>query len=616
MAFSTHDIVPDSPTNNFATLNVLDTKYGAGSFSDGNLKGETTSAGVGRFTSAIRPITGKYYCEFYIVTVNRFSVGIENSKKIGSGQSGIDENSIILIYSGQGFYNSTIYSNYSASLANGNVIGVVLDLDNKNIFISINGTYANSATLTEIENGTTTHSFNAYCSVAQNTLFDGNIGIFFEDNSASDFTSAVANFGQDPTFGGNKNTPATVNGVTGPFAPSGDAAGTAGLFYYPPPAGFKSLCTANLPDFTPTVTGDTPQEYFKAVTYTGNVPANNTTGSQNVDLGILADLIWIKDRNSGTNQNHGLFDSVRGFDKWIGSNTTSAQDATANAYLSYVSGTTYNIGWSPSINSNTHLKIAWCWKAGGAPDLTSSPTKPFAKNGVQYETLSAANITAGTITPTAMSVNTDAGFSIVKYTGTGSSADLPHGLTKTPEFIVIKNTQAANSWAVYHVSIGPQQQILLNDSGAASSDSNGFDATPTTNYVNLGSGASMDTNQTGTHIMYCWHSVEGYSKFGSYTGNGSTDGPFVYCGFRPAWVMIKEVASSNNWSITDSVRNPYNPVDQWLNPNLSSTTYTYTTGDYTSLGFKLRNTGTGTNSSNTYIFMAFAEQPFKFSNAR
>jgi hypothetical protein len=476
--------------------------------------------------------------------------------------------------------------------------------------------------------------------------------IYVDGNNSS---TAYFNFGQDPTFGGNKNTPATVNingtNVTGPFAPSGDAAGTSGLFYYPPPAGAKALCTANLPEMTPTVNDDVPKDYFKAVTWTGQTTGgayDHATGK--VTTSMAPDLVWIKSRSSSYSNN--INDSVRGVGRFLmsniavdevnssdGYNTNSTADA--NTILRSFDADGFNVGNNVNVNDPSNNMVAWCWKAGGAPDLTSSPTKPFAKNGVQHETLSAANITAGTITPTAMSVNTDAGFSIVKYGGSNttgllsssvSSATIPHGLNDC-EFCIIKNLKWSNTWVVSHRSIAPNV-MSLQDTGIAGSTppvdpAYGQITTLGSNTVTItrgsirGDNVGEDFDAGGgqfEYIMYCWHSVEGYSKFGSYTGNEDPDGPFVYCGFRPAWVMVKRTDSANSWFILDNARNFYNSIDEYLaadDPAGEGTAANI--ADFVSNGVKIRG-GSGyfgfNASGGTYIYMAFAEQPFNYANAR
>jgi hypothetical protein len=368
------------------------------------------------------------------------------------------------------------------------------------------------------------------------------------------------------------------------------------------------------------------------VIWSGTTYANAT-----VPVGFTPDFVWAKAENA--NSNHRLVDSVRGGNGSLMYELAS-NDAGGNGTDSAITGLSNN-GINLSSGNFGAVSgqdiVAWCFRAGGPPDLTSSPTKPFAKNGVQYETLSAANITAGTITPTAMSVNTDAGFSIVKYGGSNttgllsssvSSATIPHGLNDC-EFCIIKNLDNGNTWVVSHTSITPNV-MALQDSGLAASTppvdpTYGQITSLNSNTVTITRGSTRGDNvgenlNSWGYIMYCWHSVEGYSKFGSYTGNGSPDGPFVYTGFRPAFILLKNTDNSGAWwLIIDAQRSPYNVVDDYLYPN-DAAVESSSSGDsfdFLSNGFKPRGTGGGANGSgNKIIFMAFSEQPFKFSNAR
>jgi hypothetical protein len=587
MAFSTHDIVPDSPTNNFCTLNLLD-EAGGLLFSEGNLKISANTGWDGSRANFSYPLTGKWYWEtFCAARSTGVTVGILSTSAVIVGDLAASSNGYVYNSGDGSKYNNGSASSYGNTWGQNNIIGVLWDSD--------------TATLTFYKDG-----------ISQGTAWSGLTGEFSPAINVNGSDSMIANFGQDPSFGGASNLP------TGAGDYDTDAAGnsTGGRFAYQPPTDALALCTANLPDFTPTVTDDTPQDYFEAVTYTGNGTGQSITG-----IGFQPDLVWVKKRSASGN--HFLVDSVSGANKELNSNNTAAQVNNTGGIQS-LNPTSFTVGIDGGVNGSSETYVAWCWKAGGAPTADNSNTSgAMTANSVSLNGTLQSNYTpAGspTVYPKRMSINTDAGFSIVKYTGTGSSADLPHGLNKAPEFILIKNIEVANSWAVYHVSLGPQKQFLLNSTNGSSSDINGFDATPTTNYVNLGSGASMDTNQTGTHIMYCWHSVEGYSKFGSYVGNGSADGPFIYTGFKPSFLIIKDTTSAGGWFILDNARNQYNPVNSYLlaqssgteDPNNSTVDY-----DFVSNGIKVRATSTNLNTNNNvYIFMAFAEMPFKYANAR
>jgi hypothetical protein len=335
-------------------------------------------------------------------------------------------------------------------------------------------------------------------------------------------------------------------------------------FAYTAPSGFKALCTQNLPD--PTIVDG--GEYFDVVTDTG---ANIKSASEAVYTHQWA---WIKDMDNVNN--HQLIDSVRGTSAVLQSNTTAAE-------------TTYS---TPSGES-----VAWVWSA---PNTGVSNTD-------------------GTITST-VSANTDSGFSIVTYTGTGANATVGHGLGVAPSMIIVKNRDDTDVWLVQHTSMGPTKYIILNRTDAEGTASTVWnDTAPTSTVFSIGTLTDVNTN-TEDFVAYCFAAIPGYSAFGSYTGNGSTDGPFVYTGFRPAFVMVKNSSAAWNWIIWDSERNTYNQADNVLQPNNSDAEYissSFMSIDILSNGFKLRTSDSQENGSgNTLIYAAFAENPFKYSLAR
>jgi len=374
------------------------------------------------------------------------------------------------------------------------------------------------------------------------------------------------------------------------------------------------------------------------VLYTGNGSTQSITG-----VGFQPDFVWSKPRSAGFNI---VRDSVRGSTYRLITDGTYAELSDSN-YGTF-SSDGFNLGAENNINANTVNYIAWCFRAGGEPSGSTSTTgsaKRINTSGTQDDTSCSALATAATnagasnvITPTLMSINQAAGFSIVKYTGNGGTRTVPHGLSSAPDFIIIKSlsegtTNYTGQWDVYHTSLGANKLIALNTTGAYTSPTNVWTATPDSNVITIGSAAAINYS-SDNYIAYCWHSVEGYSKFGSYTGNGSTDGPFVYCGFRPAFVMIKQITTTSDyssWAIFDNARDPSNPTNYLHSIFANRSAQEGKRGDGTSAnsanvvvldilsnGFKLRDVGSSEINQDTkeYIFMAFAEQPFKFSNAR
>jgi hypothetical protein len=341
-------------------------------------------------------------------------------------------------------------------------------------------------------------------------------------------------------------------------------------FAYAAPTGFKTLCTANMP--TPTIKN--PKSYMNVATYTG------TNAIQSISsLGFSPDLVWIKSRSTLTW--NFLFDSIRGATKWLASNQTGAEATNTTSLISFNSDG-FSLSADPAPDTSTGWNaalatyVAWCW----------------SKNSV-------------------------AGMDIVSYTGTGANMTINHSLGAIPKMIINKSRSAVGGWPVYHASLGNTGALQLESSGAFSVSNLYWNNTsPTASDFTVNAG--LATNGT-TYINYLFAEIDGYSKFGSYTGNGSTDGPFVWCGFRPKYILIKTTGASYNWWIIDTARGSANVVNNVQFADLAATDYT-TAGveiDIISSGFKIRNTNGGDNGSSvTYIFAAFAEYPFKYARAR
>jgi hypothetical protein len=354
-------------------------------------------------------------------------------------------------------------------------------------------------------------------------------------------------------------------------------------FAYTAPSGFKALCTANLP--APVVTK--PSTVMDVKLYTGNGSTQTISG-----LGFSPDFVWLKKRNGATS--HRLFDVVRGATKNLYSNTTDAE-GTDSTSLSSFDSTGFSLGDNGAVNALNDTYAAWAWDAGSS---TVTNTQGSISSQVR--------------------ANASAGFSIVTYTGTGANATVGHGLGVAPQMIIVKSRGSVTNWGVGHTSIGWANALRLNTTDASSAQATFWNSTaPTSTVFSIGTGPS--TNNNGDSIVaYCFAPVAGYSAFGSYTGNGSTDGPFVYTGFRPRWVMWKNITSAGSWYIHDAARSSYNVTKAALFPNLSDAeNSTYSDLDILSNGFKQRRTDSDNNASgNTYIYAAFAESPFQYARAR
>jgi hypothetical protein len=332
-----------------------------------------------------------------------------------------------------------------------------------------------------------------------------------------------------------------------------------------------------------------------ATTYTGTGATNSIVNSDLGSTGFKPDLVWIKSRSAATDNK--LTDSVRGATKVLISNT-SAADATDTNGLTAFNTNGFTLGTDTNYNNSGATYVGWQWQAGQGS--TSSNTN-------------------GSITST-VSVNATAGFSIVTWSGNGSNATIGHGLGVAPQFIAIKDRTNSYSWRNYHVSTGNTGYVYFNSTDAYTASSTTFNNTsPTTSVFSVGTEVNVNAS-ANNYVAYCWAPVAGFSQFGSYVGNGSNDGPFVYTGFRPKFLLFKQSSASGEyWHIMDTTRSPYNGVDLDLYPNLANAESTYSPPalDLLSNGIKFRtNNGAWNGSGATYIYAAFAENPFKYANAR
>ena len=329
-----------------------------------------------------------------------------------------------------------------------------------------------------------------------------------------------------------------------------------------------------------------PLDHFNARLYTGTGSALNVTG-----VGHQPDLVWCKDRSASNN--HILHDVVRGVNYQIYSDINNAQ-TNASGFLTAFGTDGFTLGTDGAINTNGNNYVSWNWKAGNSSGSTN------------YN---------GTINST-VSVNTTAGFSIVRYTGTGSNATVGHGLGVAPSWILFKNLSSARNWIVYHTGIGATKNLYLDLDNAANTSSTTFQDTEPTSTV-FSVGTSVGVNESGDSIIaYCFAEKQGFSKFGRFTANASTNGPFLYCGFRPRLLIIKRDNSAAPWSTVDAARNTVNQVNLELKLDTNAVDANQGDGcDFLSNGVKLRDSA-DMNSGNgdTFVFHAFAEAPLVGSN--
>jgi len=562
-----NDSVIDTPTNNYCILNRLasnaTTLNNGGLYWVGDTGTDDFLGGVGSFGMK----SGKWYFEHTCTTVGVSSVGIIPVDKLYNLPYGDQIYAVGAVsyssYTGGkmlGDASAASYSTYGDTWTTNDVIGVAFDADNNAIWFSKNGAWqdtdgsSSSATIkAQIEAGTTTNAAYTGLTNEYNPLF-------------TSYSSGAghANFGQRP-------------------------------FIHTPPTGFKALCAANLPDSTI----KKGKHNFNTVIYEGDITDNSGTATQTEGgVGFQADLTWIKRRDTTTNS-HQLVDSIRGAGKWLESNDTNAEQITnTNGVLtSWNSDGFVLTGGTTNANlccEDGLTYVAWNWKAG--PSVTN---------------------TDGSVGST-VRANPNAGFSIVEYNvpyNTGNFT-VGHGLNVAPELILAKNRNTDSNWDVYSKSIPNTHRLKLNLDSAKEDQPAWGDTSPTSSvFTSLGGGSWHAAG--GTMINYCFTSVEGYSKIGTYTGTNDANGPFVYTGFKPAWVMAKRFDSTSSWQIWDNVRDTDNPVTHRLRADLNNNEDTGAVDvDFCSNGWKLRNTGINQPSPAEYIYIAFAETPFKYATAR
>ena len=556
--------MPDSPENNFCTLNPLFATGVTNTFSEGNLKVATSSSGRPSIASSfVMPTgTGKWFFEARVsgdgggIGIMRTDAPYNNDFYYGDYQWSVYGHSVI--------HNGASAGSLTGSATYPEVYGLMLDTDTDTLKVYVGGS--------EVGSFSVDAGYDYY-------------PISGDGSGAISITSQL-NFGQDSTFQGDEIAGGNV-----------DANGI-GDFSMTVPTGALALCTANLPEPTISPNADTQaDDYFNTVLYTGNGSSTHAiTG-----VGFQADLNWLKERSSDSAPMiHDVIRETVGAGTTLNPDRTDAESTNSTRFKSFDSDG-FTVGSNTGSNESGQTYVAWNWKAGGT----------------------AVSNTDGTIT-SSVSANTDAGFSIVTYTGTGSSATVGHGLGVSPNVIIVKNRIDASDWFVYHSAntSAPETDVLQLNLNDATVDFNPAwnDTLPTSSVFTVGT-SNASNGSSDTMVAYCFAEIEGYSKFGSYEGNALADGTFVYTGFRPAWVLVKDADTSGyNWYLYDNTRDTDNVNSKYLAPNTSGTEINYSGDgiDFLSNGFKLRTLagGRGTNRAVTYVYMAFAEAPFKYANAR
>ena len=667
-----NDSSEDTPTNNFPTLNALDMGSTNSShlvFSNGNLQVKAASGVWASTRGSFHVATGKWYWEVKIVSAAslRPFIGIiesdvrlasnqtEQSNELGPTSTGIAYwvGSPLI----RGGTNTTGTSTNVPSCTVGDIVGVALDMDNKKVFFSKNGTFFASQ-----DPANSSGELVSFSTTMQNATIAPAIQVYNN-------TSEVAmNFGQRP-------------------------------FDYTPPTGYKKLNSQNLP--SPTILK--PNKHFDTLLWSGNSSTQAITG-----LNFSPDWVWSKRRSASSS--HYLSDTIRGVHKILFSELTGAEyDGTSNndGVDSFDSnGFTFNNGtYVADYNASGSTYVGWNWDAGETDSKTytvtvvndggnkyrfdgygtSAVTLSLAKGGtytfnypsahpLRFSTTSdgthgggseytsgvstygsSITITVASNAPTLyyycsqhsgmggqvnttttlgssnfggavqsiVKANTTSGFSIVTYTGNATNgATIGHGLGVTPTHVIWKNRSSTENWINWQTQLGDNCLLLNLNNAKISASGNSLFTFGDFNSTTLKLGAAVQTNGNGNSMVaYCFSEVAGYSKFGSYTGNGSSDGPFVFTGFRPALFIQKRTDTSGNWYIFDNKRSGYNVDNDMLVPNVSDAEYdgeTYPRLDFVSNGIKWRDSGSSVHnaSGGTYIYLAFAESPFKYARAR
>ena len=496
------------------------------------------------------------------------------------------------------FYVNTTSGDYSSivTYAEDDIIGFAIKSDGK-FFMHKNGTYFNQLAAGAAQNPVNGANPLATLDLTNDyfPFADGQPGVHY-------------NFGQDSTFAG----AISAGGET-------DANGI-GDFAYEVPTGFLALCSANMPE--PTIgpnSSSLATDHFNTLLYTGN----STDDRAITGVGFKPDWCWFKKRGASNAMSHYIVDSARGTSSTGGgtgnigglnSNAAEAEITTTDGGFASFDNDGFTLGQHPAAsgypdsgyernNKNNDTYVAWNWKANGG-----TATATVSESGDNPAAVVQANPTAG--------------FSLIIYTGTGAAGTIAHGLGAVPKMMIIKNRDEADGWGVYHGAntAAPATDYLALNTPAATADEAAYwnDTAPTSSVFTVGTAHNVNADGE-KYVAYVFAEVEGYSKMGSYVGNANAEGSFIFTGFRPAWVMYKRADSSDYWAIFDSVRSPVNVMQNRLAPNYSNVEDVSTANqqDFLSNGIKLRGTDTTTNANGgIYIYMAFAEQPFKYANAR
>jgi len=598
-------------SGNFCTMNPIGQVGGSDNtskiFENGNLQVRNFQYFDATVMGTVGVTSGKWYYEVTLESSSassgqawgwcnsRFNIDAGLSYTNPASATGGDtihiyaDGSPMRVTSGVHNESNSNWADTDANFSTSNIIGIAVDFDNSKAYFSQDGSFTNVRSGQDPANGTNP------CLAPSGGLYTWNLtadnikkyGPWYPaiGNWSAASRTVRVNFGQDSTFQGQVSAGgnADENGF--------------GDFKYSVPAGFLAICTGNLPvdaDIDPAQTdADFPGKQFNAVAYTGTGSTRSVSG-----LNFQPDMLWLKCRSDG--QSARLIDSSRGVSKTLTPADSQTEQTESNGITSFDSDG-FTIGSSTGgFNTSSATYVGWAWRCNGG--TTASNSDGAISSVVQ--------------------ANTKSGFSITTFTGLASSnfsSTVGHGLNAAPEFIIHKALDTAGSWWCSHVGLSAVTKFLAIDSNGAEVNlsSYGSISAPTSSVFSvngvegIGGGGSARS-----YIAYCWHSVVGYSSFGTYVGNASDDGPYIHTGFRPRMVFVKNTEQSGTeWSINDSARNTFNPTEKQLNWDNDNAEVTGKNIDFLSNGFKIRkNTGAMNNDDRVHIYGAWADVPFKYNN--
>ena len=525
--------------------------------------------------------SGKFYWEAYMPANqtggSHNSAGILNAgdgaTKSGSsiglgittGDIGINPYNLVVKFS------NTQTKDYSESaFSSGDILQVAVDADNGAIYFGKNNTFLGSSDPTSGSSKT-----NAGATWTPSSYAGG--WVPSQGHQGGNGGALYMNWGQDSTFGGARSAGgnADENGF--------------GDFVYSPPSGYLALCSANLPTSSDIDPGgdngadENPTKQFNCVTYTGNASTRNITG-----VGFQPDLVITRGRSDASVCK--FVDSTRGVTKVLQSHSSSAESTDSNGLTAF--GTDgYTLGSDAGYNNNNTTYVGWCWRANGGTEVSNSDGD----------------------TTTSVQANTAAGFSIVDCPQYSPNTTFGHGLNSAPNLIIAKTYEQGGQWAVYHSGLDSGKILYLNQNYAQFTSSIFNSTAPTSSVFSMGASYAG----SGAIIAYCWHDVEGFQKFGKYEGNGSDNGSFIYTGFRPRYFWLKEIDVADDWVIYDTARDTANTgSSKVVRFEASSTEFDDASRavDVYSNGLKIRTSNNTINATNTYIYAAWGDVPFKYNN--